>query len=192
VAESTQYAVLGLLAQRPSYGYALIESLARWPLDDVVGVPRPRSIYRALEALRNAGLIEPQEAPHDRDPDGPSRERYGATAAGEEQLEAWLRSRPESFGELCMRIVAGRRQDLPVLLAAVVAMEQDCLARLQEAQVPEAAALAARGASWQAVTAALLQLVEAGEIVSHLESLRAIRRVLEMLPDGEACERVEQ
>jgi DNA-binding PadR family transcriptional regulator len=188
VAESTRYAVLGLLAQRPSYGYALVESLARWPLDDVVGVPRQRSIYRALETLHKAGLIAPQQLPHDREPDGPNRERYGATAAGQEQLAAWLRAKPESFGDLCMRILAARREDLPIILAAVASVEQDCLARLQEVQVPDAAALAARGSSWPAVTAVLLQLVEAGEIASHLGLLREIRRVLETVADSEPRE----
>jgi DNA-binding PadR family transcriptional regulator len=147
VAESTRNAVLGLLAQQPLYGYALCERLARWPLDDVVASPRPRSIYRALERLRDEQLIERTDAPHDRDPDGPNRARYQATAAGERRLEAWLRSRPESFADLCMRIVAARRTDLPLLLAAAEAVERNCLADLQDAHEPDVSAVAAAGGS---------------------------------------------
>jgi DNA-binding PadR family transcriptional regulator len=191
LAGSTRYAVLGLLAQRSSYGYALVERLSRWPLDDTVPAPRRRSIYRAVEQLRGDRLIERQEAPLDRDPDGPSRERYVATVEGERRLELWLRTRPASFADLCLRLVAGRRQDLPTLLRAITAVEQDNLARLQGLQSPDAGSVVARGGSWEAVMAAVLQLIEEREIGRHLDLLREIREILEAVEDSEMCEAPE-
>jgi DNA-binding PadR family transcriptional regulator len=188
VAESTRYAVLGLLAQRSSYGYALVERLSRWPLDDTVTVPRRRSIYRAVTELRDERLIERQPSEHDREPDGPNRERYGATTEGERRFALWMQTRPESFGDLCLRLIAARRQDLPELLAAVAAIEQDNLARLQRLQSPDPGGVVARGGSWEAVMAALLQVIEEREIGRHLDLLLEIREVLQAMQDRETCE----
>jgi DNA-binding PadR family transcriptional regulator len=187
VSESTRYTVLGLVARRPTYGYALVEQLRHWPLS--VGlVPPRRSIYKALHVLSEQQLIAPQDSPLDRDPDGPSRRRFAATAEGERRYEEWLRSQPQSFADLCLRIGTARRKDLPALIEMVIAAEHECLARHQELQAPEIEALIAKGASWEAITAALLATIEYTEVAARSKVLRDLRGMLEELRDHDAHE----
>jgi PadR family transcriptional regulator AphA len=82
--------VLALLVEQPAHGFALTRLLAE---DGEVGqvwtMPRPR-VYRALEDLTDAGLIEAVETmPSDR---GPARTVFSATQAGSVALEHWLAS----------------------------------------------------------------------------------------------------
>jgi DNA-binding PadR family transcriptional regulator len=182
VSESTRYAVLGLVARRPTYGYALVEQLRHWPLSEGL-VPPPRSIYKALRSLSDEQLIEPQDAAIDREPDGPSRRRFGVTAEGERRYEEWLRRPPATFGELCLRIGTARRKDLPALLEAVILAEHQCLAAYRELRSPEVETLAANGASWDAVLAALLATIEYREVAARSMLLRDLRRVLDDLRD---------
>jgi DNA-binding PadR family transcriptional regulator len=180
VSESTRYAVLGLVARRPTYGYALVEQLGHGPLEESL-VPTHRSIYKMLRALKEEQLIELLDSEHDREPDGPSRRRYGVTPEGERRLEAWLRSRPETFTDLRLRVAAARQQDLPLLIDVVRDAEHACLARLQELRAPDVASLSHRGGSWEAVSAALLSSIEVSEVAGRSKLLRDLRRELEAL-----------
>ncbi|WP_414641162.1 PadR family transcriptional regulator [Baekduia sp.] len=82
VSESTRYAVLGLLARRPTHGYALVEQIRRWPLDPVL-VPTGSSIYKALRRLSHEQLIEPLDS-------GPGR---GAGSAWQDDVRCDGRGR---------------------------------------------------------------------------------------------------
>lgn len=185
MSESTRYAVLGLVARRPTYGYALVEQLRHWPLSEGL-VPPARSIYKALRSLSDEQLIVPQDAEIDREPDGPSRRRFGVTPEGERRYEEWLRTPPATFGELCLRIGTARRKDLPALLDVIVAAEHRCLASYRELRSPEVETLVSSGASWEAVLAGLLATVEYRELAARSMVLRDLRRVLEDLVDDES------
>ena len=87
------WAVLGLVLERPSYGYELSQRLER----RYSGVLNPpiSQIYAALNALERAELIEPlpvQEAPAE-DPPTARRQpkvHYRATASGEKAFRDWV------------------------------------------------------------------------------------------------------
>jgi DNA-binding PadR family transcriptional regulator len=168
------------VARRPTYGYALVEQLGHGPLEESL-VPTHRAIYKMLHALKAEGLIELLDSERDREPDGPSRRRYGVTAEGERRLEVWLRTPPETFTALRLRVAAARRQDLPTLIDVVRDAEYECLARLQELGAPDVASLSMRGASWEAISGALLASVEIGEVAGRSKVLRDLRRELEAL-----------
>lgn len=187
MSESTRYTVLGMVARRPTYGYALVEQLRHCPLSEGLVPPR-RAIYKALHVLSEQQLITPQDSALDREPDGPSRRRFAATAEGERRYAEWLQSQPESFADLCLRIATARRKDLPALIEIVVAAEHECLAHHQELQAPEVEALIAKGASWEAITAALLAAIEYTEVAARSKVLRDLRSVLEELRDEHAHE----
>jgi DNA-binding PadR family transcriptional regulator len=186
VSESTRYAVLGLVARRPTYGYALVEELGHGPLEESL-VPTHRSIYKMLRALKDEGLIELLDSERDREPDGPSRRRYGVTPVGERRLVVGLRSPPATFTGLRLRLAAARRQDLPALIEVVRNAEFDCLARLQELRAPDVASLSSQGGSWERVASALLSSVEVGEVAGRSKVLRDLRRELEALHAAEAA-----
>jgi DNA-binding PadR family transcriptional regulator len=183
VSESTRYTVLGLVARRPTYGYALAELLSRWPLSDGLAPPR-RSIYKALRSLSEEHLIEPQDSAIDREPDGPSRRRYGATPEGERRFEEWLERPSQTFAELCLRIGTARRKDVPVLIDIVRQAEHQLLARHRELRTPEVETLISQGASWELVAAALLAKIEYSEIAARSAVLRDLRRALEDVRDN--------
>lgn len=91
------WAVLGLVIERPSYGYELFQRLER----RYGGVLEPpiSQIYAALNALERAALIEPlpEEAPMVEPDDGlrPAARRqpkvhYRATASGARAFREWV------------------------------------------------------------------------------------------------------
>jgi DNA-binding PadR family transcriptional regulator len=180
LSEATRYAVLGLVARRPTHGYALVEQIRRWPLDPAL-VPTGSSIYKALRWLSREELIEPLDATLDREPERLGRMTYGATAAGEERFEAWLRRPPTTYEDLCLRVGAARPEDLPTLIAFVASAERACLERLQGLRMPEVESVIARGASWGVVATVLLGRTEAAEVAGRSKVLRDLRRTLEAL-----------
>jgi DNA-binding PadR family transcriptional regulator len=180
VSESTRYAVLGLVARRPTHGYALVEQIRRWPLDPAL-VPTGSSIYKALRRLSHEQLIEPLASDTDRGPDRLGRTTYGATAQGEQRFAAWLRRPPTTYEDLCMRVGAARQQDVPMLIEFVSSAEHACLARLQGLRMPEVESLVARGAPWDVVSTVLLGRTEAAEVAGRSKVLRDLRRTLEAL-----------
>jgi len=180
MSESTRYAVLGLIARQPTYGYALVEQIRRWPLDPAL-VPTGSSIYKALRRLSYEQLIQPLDADLAAGAERSGRTTYGATPEGQQRFEAWLRRPPTTYEDLCMRIGAARHQDLPLLIAFVADAERACMDRLQGAHMPEAESLAARGAQWPVVSAVLLGKLEVAEAAGRAKILRDLRQTLEAL-----------
>lgn len=76
-------ALLLLLAEEPRHGYRLVGALHSLGLERA---SRP-SVYRALAALERDGLLESWSA---QQLAGSTRRVYGLTAAGHEQLDAWM------------------------------------------------------------------------------------------------------
>lgn len=82
---STQHVLLGLLEPSPTYGYELKQT---WDQRFAHLKPlRYSQIYATLARLERDGLVQllAEEAGH-----GPDRKRYEITAAGVQDLEAWL------------------------------------------------------------------------------------------------------
>ena len=51
------WALLGLVIQRPSYGYELVQRFER-TYEDALELSSPSQVYTALDALRRRSLIE--------------------------------------------------------------------------------------------------------------------------------------
>jgi DNA-binding PadR family transcriptional regulator len=83
-----EWAVLGLLAEGPSHGFAVARALA--PDGDVgrVWSLRRPLVYRTIDVLRRLGLVAPVGT-EDSDA-GPQRVMVEATATGARRLDAWL------------------------------------------------------------------------------------------------------
>ena len=83
-----EWAVLGVLVERPRHGYDIAAELkAGTTLGDVWRLPRPL-VYRALERLDALGLVEPRRS--EPGTTGPPRVVFGATRRGRAALRAWL------------------------------------------------------------------------------------------------------
>ncbi len=179
----TKFAVLGLVARRPTYGYAVLRQLQRWSVseDDV----QRSSVYAALGRLHHGGLIQLRD---DRALDGaerPQRTVYVATAEGDDRLESWFATPPASFDELRLRIVLARAQDLERLMRWVTVAEEECLARLEELGGMDIQRLMAepsgRSTPAEALQEALLGSMTSIELDGRLRSLQSARVTLETL-----------
>jgi DNA-binding PadR family transcriptional regulator len=178
---ATKHAVLGILADRPSYGYELVHRLnlrlgPAWQLS-------ASTVYAALEQLEHDRLISAVERVGE-DRRGADRRVlrrvvYEVTAAGLESLRAWMGEpsfRPEPVrSELALKIAVSRSDDAPAILDAVeqagriVAIARgECLA----------AAEAASGRPWSDTTAALLAAGTVGRLDGELRWLELVRRSL--------------
>lgn len=183
MAESTRYVVLGLVAREPAHGYALCAEIDRWPLPDELR-PGRSTVYRSLERLHAARLIEPRAMAEPAEAGRLERTVYAATARGLTELDRYLRTRPRSFDELCVRLSASRQEDLPVLIAYAADLEQESLRRFQEWTAgPDAVVLAQRGASWRHVVQALVAKAQAADVASVATVLGDVRTQLEAM-DG--------
>jgi DNA-binding PadR family transcriptional regulator len=83
-----EWAVLGVLFERPRHGYDIAAELQRGtPIGDVWRLTRAL-VYRALERLEDLGLVEPRR--HEPSDAGPPRTVYGPTRRGRSALRRWL------------------------------------------------------------------------------------------------------
>lgn len=82
------WALLGLVIQRPSYGYELVQRFER-TYADTLELSSRSQIYTALDSLSRRGLIE-HETERIEDPVRQPRLHYRATQAGVRSYEDWL------------------------------------------------------------------------------------------------------
>jgi PadR family transcriptional regulator PadR len=95
--------LLATIAQRPCYGYEMVQQLAQQGLDLV----SEGSIYPLLGRLQHLGYIEGYLVASR---DGPKRKYYHLLPAGAKQLEQW-RAEWEMFAQAVERILKGEQSD---------------------------------------------------------------------------------
>jgi DNA-binding PadR family transcriptional regulator len=83
------WALLGLLIQRPSYGYGLVQRFER-TFGDKIELSSRSQIYTALDSLARRGLIEHAQDVRVGDPVRQPKLQYQATEAGVCAYERWL------------------------------------------------------------------------------------------------------
>jgi PadR family transcriptional regulator len=95
--------LLATIAQRPCYGYEMVQQLAQQGLDLV----SEGSIYPLLSRLQHYGYIEGYLVSSR---DGPKRKYYRLLPAGAKQLEQW-QIEWEAFAQAVEHILKGERSD---------------------------------------------------------------------------------
>jgi DNA-binding PadR family transcriptional regulator len=131
-------AVLGLVIQRPGYGYQLEQRVKeRFGSAQFVA----SSIYKALGRLEKDNLIRVVGGSEEIELDGGAerqrRIKYEATPQGADYFREWLRassSVPLVREELQLRIAFCEPHELPRLIEIIHGEEQVCLAMLNEFQ----------------------------------------------------------
>lgn len=121
------WALLGLVIQRSSYGYELVQRFER-TFVDALELSSPSQIYTALDKLRRRGLVEEILPASERDVVRQPKPHYRATAAGVDSYVGWLFSQLVDERRRC-RLLA---QQLVLLtpekaLAVIERCEQSCL-----------------------------------------------------------------
>ena len=95
--------LLATLAQRPCYGYEMVQQLAQQGLDLVSEC----SIYPLFSRLQHLGYIEGYLVASR---DGPQRKYYRLQPEGAKQLEQW-QAEWEAFAQAVEHILKGERSD---------------------------------------------------------------------------------
>ena len=165
-----EWAVLALISERPSHGWAVASQLEpSGELGSVWSLGRPL-VYRSIDILAERDLIEP--AGHERGLRGPKRTIYRTTCAGATALVQWLEQPVEHVRDvrslLLLKLIFAERTgiDPTPMLEAQHAMVQDAVSVL------EARRRASAGSE-----AILLRF--------RLESTKAVLRFVEGLLDDE-------
>jgi DNA-binding PadR family transcriptional regulator len=80
--------VLWMLAGGPLHPYAIQSRMKAWGKEQVVNLGQRANLYKAIERLRDAGLIAVRQT--ERDQRFPERTVYELTDAGRRQASIWL------------------------------------------------------------------------------------------------------
>jgi DNA-binding PadR family transcriptional regulator len=132
VKAGTKYAVLGLLLERPSYGYEVLVRF-RGAFDAGQWAVSAQGLYAALDRLQRDGLIEPV---NEQIPDGRRRQPktpYRVTNAGARALRDFLDTPMKadpSRAEFLVRLQCAVSKDAEALLALLDGYENACLDEL--------------------------------------------------------------
>lgn len=178
---STKHVVLGLLIERPGYGYDLSQRL-----DARLGFLKlsENAVYKLLDRLESDGWIEERgEKEAGRTRRGAARMVYRATPLGREQFRAWI-VMPSDRGvlrdELQAKLNVADPTDLPALLAVAEAQQRECLAEMSRRTRPVLAQVASPEVPWH----------HAAVLMSEDFHLRWLQMLVDWL-DG-VCELMEE
>jgi DNA-binding PadR family transcriptional regulator len=133
--------VLGMLNYAPLHPYGIQRLIKQWGKDQVVNVGQRAGLYRTIERLLDAGLIEVRET--GRDQQYPERTVYQSTSAGREAAHSWLEEMlaepkqefpqfPAALSNLLMLMPDEAQQVLQQRADALAAMLEDLRPGLDE------------------------------------------------------------
>ncbi len=180
---SAKHAVLGLVIERPGYGYQLAQRL-----DERFGSSgfAPSGVYSALDQLsrdelvRSAGELGA----------GPARRAaprtiYEATEEGVDHFEAWMLDpspMPPLRDELHMKIALCRPRNVPRLIDMIAGQELVCLGRLRDLK-HLADEVPGSPRDWSRLMGVLAAEAEIAFWNARIEWLQSARELLEQLRD---------
>lgn len=180
---SAKHAVLGLVIERPGYGYQLAQRL-----DERFGSSgfAPSGVYSALDQLsrdelvRSAGELGA----------GPARRAaprtiYEATEEGVDHFESWMLDpspMPPLRDELHMKIALCRPRNVPRLIEMIEGQELVCLGRLRDLRTANDEA-GESSRDWARLMGLLATEAEIAFWNARIEWLQNARELLEQLRD---------
>jgi DNA-binding PadR family transcriptional regulator len=177
---STKHVVLGLLVERPGYGYELQQRL-----DSRLGFLglSENVVYKTLERLEQDGWIEESgDKRAGRTRRGAPRVIYRATQLGRERFKEWIATPSERAvlrDELQAKLVVVKPDYLPQLLDVAEMQERECLAELNALRHPSLAQAASPAVSWDEAAAMMVEDVTIRWLQCLVEWLSAICEVME-------------
>ena len=163
------WAVLALVSESSSHGWALAAKLARGgEIGTIWAISRP-IVYHGLDRLERAGMI--RAAGLERGGRGPHRVVYAVTEEGREELTAWLRAPVQHVRDIrslfLLKVVLSERAGIdvePLLLAQRAALVP--LIAWLEAQLDDAGTEAPGE-----TTVAVFRLETAGAVVRFIDGM---------------------
>ena len=176
---STKHVVLGLMIERPSYGYGLQQQVAERL--GFLGLAES-AVYKTIERLEADGLVEEVgEKQVGRTRRGAPRILYRATPEGVDQFREWMATpchRAVVRDELHAKLALSTPADLPQLLQAIECQAEECLAELALLSRPSLAA-ASGDVPWSAAARMMTDDFKARWLESLVDWLNAVAEVIE-------------
>jgi|SRR5271165_5214041 len=181
---SAKYAVLGLVIERPGYGYQLAQRLEERFGSSAFA---PSGVYSALDQLSRDEFVR---SAGERGT-GPARRAaprmiYEATDEGVDHFEAWMLGSspaPPLRDELHMKIALCRPRNLLRLIDTVYGQELACMGRLQDLKRTVEDDRAVDSNDWSRAMLVLARDAEAAMWKARIEWLQTARELLERLRD---------
>jgi len=178
---SAKNAVLGLVIERPGYGYDLARRLqARFGSSGFA----PTGVYSALDQLSADAMVRSagprSNAANER---AAPRTIYEATPKGIDHFEEWMLSGSSLApvrDELYMKIALSRPHNLARLIELARSQEEDCLARMQSLKQPSGGQGGALRA-WSEVAVLLVRDAEIKQLEARVEWLQKARAIMQRL-----------
>lgn len=176
---SSKHVVLGLLNERPGYGYDLQKRI-----DQRFGFLElsDNFVYRTLDRLEEAGLIEPvgpKEFGQTRR--GAPRVTYVLTEAGRAEFRDWMSqpiSRTQVRDELQGKLALSEPADFPQLIEATYAVEREYVADLRALARPPLHEVSDGPMPWKEVASVLIDDATATRLQGAIEWLQRVRAVI--------------
>ena len=185
---SAKYAILGLIIERPGYGYQLAQRLEeRFGSSSFA----PSGVYSALDQLSRDGFVQAAREPGEAGP-GPARRAaprmiYEATAEGVEHFETWMLGSsptPPLRDELHMKIALCRPRNIPRLIDLVYGQKLACAARLRDLERLAETQAAGQSDEWAQRMRVLATETEIASWRARIEWLQSARDLLEAIKDA--------
>jgi DNA-binding PadR family transcriptional regulator len=180
---SAKYAVLGLVIERPGYGYQLAQRLEERFASSGFA---PSGVYSALDQLAREALVrssgEMGAGPTKR---AAPRTIYEATAEGVDHFEEWMLEAcpaPPLRDELHMKIALCRPRDVPRLIDTIHGQELACMGRLRDLRQRAEEDLA-EPQEWSGLMRTLASDAEVAAWNTRIEWLQSARELLEQLSE---------
>ncbi len=178
---SAKNAVLGLVIERPGYGYDLARRLReRFGSSGFA----PTGVYSALDQLRAEALVRNAGSRADgANERAAPRTIYEATPKGIDHFEQWMlggSSLAPVRDELYMKIALSKPHNLSRLIELAQAQESDCLARLEDLRRPTMRSRGTPGV-WPDVALLLVRDAEIKQLQARVEWLQKARVVMDKL-----------
>jgi DNA-binding PadR family transcriptional regulator len=177
---STKHVVLGLLMERPGYGYDLLQrTRSRFAF---LGLSE-NFVYKTLERLENEGWIEDfgdKRAGGTRR--GAPRVMYRATSLGRERFKEWLATPSDHAvlrDELQAKLSLSEPDDLPKLLAVAEAQASECMAELAALRRPVLAHAAEPAVAWTHAAVMMVDDLNLRWLQALVDWLNAICELIE-------------
>jgi DNA-binding PadR family transcriptional regulator len=178
---SAKYAVLGLVIERPGYGYQLAQRLEeRFGSSEFA----PSGVYSALDQLsRDSFIRSAGEMGGGSSRRAAPRTIYEATEEGVDHFAAWMLEAsptPPLRDELHMKIALCRPSDLPRLIEIVRGQELACMGRLSDLK-QRADEDPPSAHEWSSLMRTLSRDAEVAVWNARIEWLQSARELLEQL-----------
>ncbi|HEY8304726.1 MAG TPA: helix-turn-helix transcriptional regulator [Solirubrobacteraceae bacterium] len=175
---SAKNVVLGLVIERPGYGYDLACRLrARFGSSGFA----PTGVYSALDQLSAEALVRSAgRAAHDSNERAAPRTIYEATPEGIDRFEQWMldaSSLAPVRDELYMKLALSKPHNLKRLIELAREQEADCLDRLHALRRPPVRP-ATSLTMWSDVAVLLVRDAEIKQLEARVEWLQRARAIM--------------